>query len=112
MTFDKTNWVWMNGEIVPWNGATVHVSANALHYGTGVFEGIRCYETEDGPAVFRMDRHLERLMSSAEWYGIRIPYSIDDSSDAVCETIMRNEFASCYVRPICYYGSSGLALNP
>ena len=112
MTFDKTNWVWKNGEIVPWNDATAHVSAHALHYGSGVFEGMRCYETEDGPAVFRMDRHLERLVASAEWYGIRIPYSVAELSDAVCETIGRNGFTSCYVRPICYYGSSGLALNP
>jgi branched-chain amino acid aminotransferase len=112
MTFDKTNWVWMNGDVVPWNGATVHVSAHALHYGSGVFEGMRCYETENGPAVFRMDRHLERLFASAEWYGIRIPYSNDELADAVCETIRRNDFTSCYVRPICYFGSSGLALNP
>jgi len=75
VTFDQTNWVWMNGEVVPWNGATIHVSAHTLHYGSGVFEGMRCYETEDGPAVFRMDAHLERLASSAEAYGIQIPYS-------------------------------------
>jgi branched-chain amino acid aminotransferase len=112
MTFNKTNWVWMNGEVVQWNNATVHVSAHALHYGSGVFEGMRCYETQDGPAVFRMEPHLERLFLSAKCYGIRIPYSKDDLAGAVCETIRRNGFTSCYVRPICYYGSTSLAVHP
>ncbi len=112
MTFDQTNWVWMNGEVVPWNGATLHVSAHTLHYGSGVFEGMRCYETEGGPAVFRMDAHLERLFSSAEAYGIQIPYSKDELQDAVCETIRWNGFTSCYVRPICYHGSASLAVHP
>ena len=112
MSFDRTNWVWMNGKVVPWSGATVHVSAHTLHYGSGVFEGMRCYETEDGPAVFRMDAHLERLFSSAEAYGVRIPYSKDELRDAVCETICSNQFTSCYVRPICYHGSASLAVHP
>lgn len=112
MTFDQTNWVWMNGEVVPWSGATIHVSAHALHYGSGVFEGLRCYETDEGPAVFRMEEHLDRLFSSAEWYGIQIPYSKDELASAVCDTISRNGFKSCYVRPICYYGSSSLAVHP
>lgn len=112
MTFDQTNRVWMNGEVVPWNGATIHVSAHTLHYGSGVFEGMRCYETEDGPAVFRMDEHLQRLFSSAEAYGIQIPYSKGELKDAVCETIRTNEFTSCYVRPICYHGSASLAVHP
>ena len=112
VTFDQTNWVWMNGEVVPWSGATIHVSAHTLHYGSGVFEGMRCYETDDGPAVLRMSEHLERLYSSAEAYGIRIPYSKSELEDAVCETIRRNEFTSCYVRPLCYHGTAGLALHP
>jgi len=102
----------MNGEVVPWSGANVHVSAHALHYGSGVFEGMRCYETEDGPAVFRIDAHLERLFSSVEAYGIQIPYSNDELQDAVCETIRCNGFTSCYVRPICYHGSASLAVHP
>ena len=102
----------MNGEVVPWNGATVHVSAHTLHYGSGVFEGMRCYETEDGPAVFRMDAHLERLFASAEAYGVRIPYSREELQDAVCETISYNGFSSCYVRPICYHGSASLSVHP
>jgi branched-chain amino acid aminotransferase len=102
----------MNGEIVPWGGATIHASAHTLHYGSGVFEGMRCYETEDGSAVFRMDAHLERLVASAEAYGIQIPYAKEELADAVCETIRSNEFASCYVRPICYHGSASLAVHP
>ena len=112
MTFDQTKWVWMNGEVVPWGDATVHVSAHTLHYGSGVFEGMRCYETEEGPAVFRMDAHLQRLFSSAEAYGIQIPYSKDELQDAVCEVIRCNGFTSCYVRPICYHGSANLAVHP
>jgi branched-chain amino acid aminotransferase len=112
MTFDQTNWVWMNGEVVPWRRATVHVSAHTLHYGSGVFEGMRCYETEDGPAIFRMSEHLERLFASAGAYGIAIPHSREELEDGVCETIRRNGFTSCYVRPICYHGSASLAVHP
>jgi branched-chain amino acid aminotransferase len=88
------------------------VSAHALHYGTGVFEGIRCYETADGPALFRMDAHIDRLLASAEMYGLEFPYTREEIEEAVCETIERNGFASCYVRPICYYGSGSLSLHP
>ena len=112
MTFDKTNWVWMNGEMVPWSGATIHVSAHTLHYGSGVFEGVRCYQTKNGAAVFRLPEHLDRLFASAEAYGIEIPYSKIDLSDAICETIRRNQFTGCYVRPLCFHGSAGLAVHP
>ena len=102
----------MNGRIVDWHNATLHVSSHALHYGTGVFEGMRCYETADGPAVFRMKAHLNRFLDSAEMYGIEIPYTLEEMEEAVCETIALNGFASCYVRPICYYGSAGLNVHP
>src|SRR5206468_7419775 len=88
----------MNGGLVPWSRATTHVSAHALHYGSGVFEGMRCYETPDGAAVFRLDAHLDRLYSSAEIYGLEIPYTQAELSEAVCEVIRRNDFDSCYVR--------------
>jgi branched-chain amino acid aminotransferase len=111
MSFERSNWVWMNGRVVRWDDATIHLSTHALHYGTGVFEGMRCYATEDGPAVFRMDAHIERFFASASVYGIEIPYSPDEIEEAVSETILRNGFESCYVRPICYFGSKALGLH-
>jgi branched-chain amino acid aminotransferase len=112
MTFDQTRWVWRNGEVIPWGEANTHVSSHALHYGSGVFEGMRCYETVDGPAVFCLDAHLERLYNSASVYGIEIPFTPADLTEAICACIERNEFRSCYVRPLCYYGSSTLGLHP
>jgi len=112
MTFDQSKWVWRNGTIIPWRDATTHVSSHALHYGSGVFEGMRCYETEDGPAIFRLDEHLDRLYQSAAVHGMPIPYQREELSEAICELIERNGFKSCYVRPLCYYGSSSLSLHP
>ncbi len=112
MSFEQTNWVWMNGEVVPWTRANTHVSAHALHYGSGVFEGIRCYETADGPAVFRLDDHIDRLFVSAQMHGINIPFRRGEVAAAICQTIEANDFSSCYVRPIVYCGSGTLALDP
>ncbi len=112
MTFDQTKWVWMNGRCIRWANATLHVSSHALHYGSGVFEGIRCYQTVDGPAILRLDAHLQRLFASAEVYGIEIPYTVDELAEAACEVVERNDFSSCYVRPICYYGSDSLGVHP
>lgn len=112
MTFAESKWVWMDGKVIPWRNATTHVSAHALHYGSGVFEGMRCYETTDGPAVFRLDAHLDRLYASAEIYGIVIGYTREELTEAVCEVIRRNGFSSCYVRPICYLGSDSLGVHP
>lgn len=112
MTFDQSKWVWRNGTIIPWRDATTHVSSHALHYGSGVFEGMRCYETEDGPAIFRLDEHLDRLYQSAAVHGMPIPYQREELSEAICELIEHNGFKSCYVRPLCYYGSSSLSLHP
>jgi branched-chain amino acid aminotransferase len=102
----------MNGQVIPWRAATIHVSAHALHYGSGVFEGMRCYETPDGPAVFRLDAHLDRLYASAEIYGIAIPYTREELTEGVGEIVRRNGFRSCYVRPICYLGSRSLGVHP
>jgi branched-chain amino acid aminotransferase len=99
-------------KMVPWTGATIHVSAHTLHYGSGVFEGLRCYETNDGAAIFRLPEHVDRLFASAEAYGIEIPYSKTELGDAICETIRLNEFTGCYVRPLCFHGSAGLAVHP
>ena len=112
MGFENIEWIWKNGRIVPWAEGTVHVSAHGLHYGSGVFEGIRCYETEFGPALFRLHEHLERLYASAAVYAIDIPYSLGELSDAVRELVSANGFRSCYVRPICYFGSAGLGVHP
>ena len=97
---------------MPWADATVHVSAHGLHYGSGVFEGIRCYETESGAALFRVKEHYERFHQSATVYGFAIPYSVEELIDATCELIDRNEFKSCYVRPICFMGSGSLGVFP
>ena len=112
MAFEQSKWIWMNGELIPWRDATIHVSAHGLHYGSGVFEGLRCYETADGPAVFRLDEHLARLYVSAAVYGMEIPYPQQVLADAVRQVIERNELTNCYVRPVCFYGSESLALHP
>jgi branched-chain amino acid aminotransferase len=107
---EKSEWIWMNGEFVAWDEAKVHVLSHGLHYGSGVFEGIRCYETESGPAVFRHREHLERLSKSAELYYMELPHSIDDIREATHELIRRNGLRSCYIRPIAFrgYGEMGL----
>jgi branched-chain amino acid aminotransferase len=112
MAFENIEWIWKNGSIVPWASATVHVSAHGLHYGSGVFEGIRCYETEAGPALFRAREHFERFHASASVYGFEIPYSVEELTDATIELISRNGFKSCYVRPICFMGSGSLGVFP
>ena len=112
MDFARTQWVWMNGDFVRWADATLHVSAHALHYGSGVFEGIRCYSADVGPAIFRMEAHLERLFTSAAVYRMAIPYANEELAEAICETVRRNQFKDCYVRPICYFGSSSLGVHP
>ncbi len=112
MTFEETKWVWMDGCVIPWQKATTHVSSHALHYGSGVFEGIRCYETMRGPAVFRLEEHLERLYASAGIYGIVIPYTPEELTKGVCEIVRQNGFKSCYIRPLCYLGSGSLSVHP
>ena len=112
MSFDQSKWVWRNGTIIPWEDATTHISTHALHYGSAVFEGMRCYETAEGPAVFRLEEHLDRLYQSAVVHGMEIPFTRQDLSEGICDLIYRHEFNSCYVRPLCYYGSSSLGLHP
>ncbi len=100
----------MNGEFVPWDDANVHVLTHGLHYGTGVFEGIRCYETEQGPAIFRHEDHLRRLAMSAELYYLPLAYSAEEIRQATHELIRRNGLSSCYIRPLAFrgYGEMGL----
>jgi branched-chain amino acid aminotransferase len=107
---EKVELIWKNGEFVPWDEANVHVLSHGLHYGSGVFEGIRCYDTEIGPAIFRHQEHLERLQKSAELYYLPLPHSIDEIREATKELIRRNGLRSCYIRPIAFrgYGEMGL----
>ncbi len=107
---EKAETIWMNGEFVAWDDAKVHVLSHGLHYGTGVFEGIRAYETESGTAVFRHRDHLSRLLKSAELYYLPMPFGIEELRSATNELIRRNGLASCYIRPIAFrgYGEMGL----
>lgn len=102
----------MNGELVPWDEAKVHILTHALHYGTGVFEGIRCYETQKGPAVFRLGDHIKRMMDSSKIYLMKLPYSEQQLSDAIIQTIRSNKLKECYIRPIAYFGYGEMGLNP
>jgi len=109
---EQADLIWMNGEILPWEDAKVHVLTHGLHYGTGVFEGIRAYETEVGTAVFRHREHLDRLHESAGLYYMEIPYSVDELRAATHELIAGNGLASCYIRPIAFRGYGQMGLNP
>ena len=104
--------IWLDGEFVDWDEAQVHVLTHGLHYGTGVFEGVRCYDTADGPAIFRWEEHLDRFYNSAKVYEMEIPYSPEELSEATVELIRREELPSCYIRPIAFYGYDRLGLNP
>ena len=108
----KSSYVWMNGELVDYGKATVHFLTPALHYGIGVFEGIRCYETESGPAVFRLKEHCERLVESAKILGFRsFPYTAEQLIEAVKLTVAVNEMHECYIRPLIYLAEGGWNLN-
>src|SRR5262245_34053825 len=110
MGFTKTDKIWFNGKMVNWDDAQVHVLAHGLHYGTGVFEGMRCYATADGPAVFRMDAHLERMVQSAALYELTIPYSIEALSEGTLELIRENRLESAYIRPLAYFDAATLSV--
>jgi len=110
MGFTPTDSIWFNGTLVPWADAKVHVLAHGLHYGTGVFEGMRSYPTPDGPAVFRLDDHLERFYASAEVYDLEIPYTRDVLHEATLELIRANRLESAYVRPIAFFDAATLSV--
>ena len=111
MPITATPKIWMNGSIVDWADANVHILTHTLHYGMGVFEGIRAYETADGPAVFRLTEHIERLHNSAKILGMPMPYSVDDLISATKETVASTGLDSCYIRPIAYLGYGEMGLN-
>ncbi|MCP9488426.1 MAG: branched-chain amino acid transaminase [Solirubrobacteraceae bacterium MAG38_C4-C5] len=104
--------IWMNGELIPWEDAKVHVLTHGLHYGTGVFEGVRCYDTQLGPAVFRHQDHIERLFRSAHLYYMPVPFERETIRQATLELVARNGLRACYIRPIVYRGYGQMGLNP
>ncbi|MGA9351156.1 MAG: branched-chain amino acid transaminase [Anaerolineae bacterium] len=112
MPIPKSEKIWFNGQFVPWDEAQVHVTAHALHYGSSVFEGIRCYSTTQGPAIFRLDAHVDRLYKSAKIYRTEIPYSPDELRQAIIDTVRVNKHQSCYIRPLVFRGAGGLGLKP
>jgi len=108
----KSEYIWMDGKLVPFEQATVHFLTPALHYGLAVFEGIRCYKTEKGPAVFRLKKHMDRLLMSIHAFGVQnFPYSSEELCNAVHQTIQANKFSSCYIRPLIYMADGLLSLN-
>ena len=107
----ETEKIWMNGELVDWSDARIHVGSHGLHYGTGVFEGIRCYETPKGPAVFRLTDHLQRLHNSARLLYMEIPYSVAELREASLGLIGHNGLPECYLRPIVFYGYGELGVS-
>ena len=111
MPITPTKHIWMNGELVPWEDAKIHVLSHSLHYGTGVFEGMRAYATDDGPAVFRLTDHIQRLYNSAKILNMPMPYSVPEIVEA-CKLVVRDSgLPECYVRPIAYYGYGEIGLS-
>ena len=109
---EASKFIWRDGELIPWEEATVHVGTHVLHYGSSVFEGIRCYDTERGPAVFRLPEHLRRLVDSARIYRMPLAYDVEALGEAVLETIRANEMRHCYIRPLVIRGYHSLGVNP
>lgn len=104
--------IWFNGKIIPWQEATVHVVCHAIHYGSSVFEGVRCYDTPKGPAIFRLQEHTRRLFDSAKIYRFEIPYSAEQINQGCKDIVIKNGFTSAYLRPFAFMGAHGLGLNP
>ena len=112
MPITPTPKIWMNGELVDWDKAQVHVLTHTLHYGMGVFEGIRAYETSQGPAIFRLTEHIQRLHNSAKILGFELPYTVDELIQATKDTVISTGLSSCYIRPIAYLGYGEMGVNP
>ena len=112
MAFPASEKIWMNGSLVPWDEAKIHVGSHVIHYGSAVFEGVRCYNTPEGSAVFRLDAHTDRLYDSARIYRMDVPYTADQMNQAILETIAANRMDACYIRPVIYRGYGQLGVNP
>ena len=107
---DRDGWIWYDGKIVPWREATTHVLTHTLHYGMGVFEGVRCYNTVDGPAIWRLGDHTRRFFNSAKIFGMKIPFAPEEIDEAQKECVRRNRLDSCYIRPLAFYGSNAMGV--
>ena len=112
MAFPGTGTIWMNGSLVDWTDAKIHIASHIIHYGSGVFEGARCYDTARGPACFRLDAHMRRLFDSARIYRMDVPYDQQTLTDAVVDLIQINKFRACYIRPLIYRGYDTLGVHP
>ena len=112
MAWDENSKVWMDGNFVTLKDAKINVLSHVVHYGSSVFEGIRCYETENGPAIFRLEEHVQRLIDSAKIYKMEIPYTKEELMEAIKETIKINNLKGCYIRPISYRGFKELGVSP
>ncbi|MBS3817361.1 MAG: branched-chain amino acid transaminase [Candidatus Thermoplasmatota archaeon] len=108
----EVDYIWMDGEFVDWEDANIHVLSHVIHYGTGVFEGIRAYENEGRPAVFRLDEHMERFINSAEIINMELDYSKEELIEVIEDLISRNGLTSCYIRPVAYRGYESMGVNP
>ena len=107
---DRDGWIWYDGKMVPWRDATTHVLTHTLHYSMGVFEGVRCYKTPQGPAIFRLGDHTDRLLNSARIFGMKIPFERQQLIEAQIDCVRRNGLDSCYIRPIAFYGSNAMGV--
>ena len=109
---DRDGWIWYDGKLVPWRDATTHVLTHSLHYGLAVFEGVRAYKTPEGPAIFRLQDHTDRLFNSAKIFMMDIPYTREQLNDAQREVVRANQLESCYLRPLAFYGSEKMGVSP
>jgi branched-chain amino acid aminotransferase len=112
MSFPKTEKIWCNGKFIPWDQATIHVLSHVVSYGSAVFEGVRCYETVQGPAIFRLREHMQRLMNSAHIYRMDVPFSLDALCQASLDLVRENKLAACYLRPIVLRGYGDAGVDP
>ncbi|HVE48378.1 MAG TPA: branched-chain amino acid transaminase [Casimicrobiaceae bacterium] len=107
---ERDGWIWYDGKIVPWRDATTHVLTHTLHYGMGVFEGVRCYKTVKGPAIFRLHDHTQRFFNSARIFGMKIPFAPEEIDEAQKQCVRKNGLDSCYIRPLAFYGSNAMGV--
>jgi len=110
MAFDESGKIWFNGKFVDWEEANIHVLSHVVHYGSSVFEGIRCYNTKQGPAIFRLKEHVDRLYNSARIYRMDIPYSQEEFLKAIVDTVQINRLKACYIRPVVFRGYGELGV--